>query len=74
VVARRLAGAGAIPLILPKWLFPKALTVTGDIGLRELIAGLRCEQRVFVRLPSADTDVDTPQDLSAARHRLRPAG
>ena len=77
VVARRIArregvsdeGAahGGVPLILPRRLYSRALAVTGDIGLRELVNGLPAKERVLVDLPSAALDVDTPQDLSAAR-------
>jgi molybdenum cofactor cytidylyltransferase len=74
LVARKLADTGAIPLILPKWLFRRAMTVTGDIGLRRLIADLPAEQRVFVDLPSATPDVDTPEALAEARRHLRPGG
>jgi molybdenum cofactor cytidylyltransferase len=69
VVARGLADSGAIPLILPKRLFPKAQRLAGDIGLRELIAALPREQCVLVKLPSAVTDIDTPQALAEARRR-----
>jgi molybdenum cofactor cytidylyltransferase len=76
VIARRVGprhepSHGGVPLILPRWLYARALGVTGDIGLRELIRRLPAEQRVLVNLPSAALDVDTPQDLSSARHRLR---
>jgi molybdenum cofactor cytidylyltransferase len=60
---------GGVPLILPRRLYPRALAVTGDIGLRELINGLPAAERVLVDLPSAALDVDTPQDLRAARRR-----
>jgi molybdenum cofactor cytidylyltransferase len=76
VIARRLPldGAtqqGGVPLILPRWLYARALEVTGDTGLRELVNRLPSEQRVLVDLPSAAFDIDTPEDLQAARHRLR---
>ena len=81
VVARRLGqpgGAphggtarGGTPLVLPRWLYARALRITGDVGLRELVAGLAPEQRALVNLPSATLDVDTPEDLRAARRRLR---
>jgi molybdenum cofactor cytidylyltransferase len=74
LVARRLGDSGAIPLILPKRLFPRALDLTGDIGLRQLIAAIPREQCVFVKLASAAADVDTPQALSEARRRSRPPG
>jgi len=77
VIARRIGQHGAspqagVPLILPRWLYARALDVTGDIGLRELVNRLPPEQRVLVDLPSAAFDIDTPQDLKTARSRLRP--
>jgi len=65
---------GGVPLILPRWLYSRALEVTGDVGLRDLVGGLPAPQRVLLNLPSAALDVDTPQDLCAARRRLRPSG
>jgi molybdenum cofactor cytidylyltransferase len=64
---------GGVPLILPRWLYARALEVTGDIGLRDLVSALPAPQRVLLNLPSAALDVDTPQDLRAARRRLRPS-
>jgi CTP:molybdopterin cytidylyltransferase MocA len=72
-VARGLADSGGIPLILPKRLFLKAQRVSGDIGLRELIGALPREQCVFVKLPSAAADIDTPQALAEARRRRQAA-
>jgi molybdenum cofactor cytidylyltransferase len=69
VVARRIGPHGGVPLILPHRLYARALAVTGDVGLRELINGLPARERVLVDLPSAALDVDTPQDLRAARLR-----
>ena len=69
VVARLVGPHGGVPLILPRRLYSRALAVTGDIGLRELINGLPAGERVLVDLPSAALDVDTPQDLRAARRR-----
>jgi molybdenum cofactor cytidylyltransferase len=65
---------GGVPLILPRWLYAQALDVTGDLGLREWVAALPSPQRVLLHLPSAALDVDTPQDLRAARRRLRRSG
>ena len=62
---------GGIPLILPRWLYPKALQVTGDAGLRSLVGALPASQRILVDLPSAAMDVDTRHDLSNARNRRR---
>jgi molybdenum cofactor cytidylyltransferase len=79
VIARRVgqlgeAARGGVPLILPRWLYSRALGVTGDIGLRDVVGGLPVRQRVLLNLPSAAMDVDTPQDLRAARRRLRHPG
>ncbi len=80
VIARRIGQQqdgtprGGVPLILPRWLYSRALEATGDIGLRDLVGGLPARQRVLLNLPSAALDVDTPQDLRAARRRLRPSG
>ena len=79
VIARRIGQRGGtpragVPLILPRWLYARALAVTGDIGLRDLVNGLPAPQRVLLNLPSAALDVDTPLDLRAARRRLRPSG
>jgi molybdenum cofactor cytidylyltransferase len=76
VIARRIgqhggSPRGGVPLILPRWLYARALAVTGDIGLRDLVEGLPAQQRVLLDLPSAALDVDTPLDLRAARRRLR---
>ena len=69
VVARALAERASTPLILPKFLYPQALRLSGDVGLRDLVAELRIEQRTLVELPSATRDIDTPQDLAEARRR-----
>lgn len=68
-VLREATPRGGVPLILPRRLYWRALAVTGDIGLRDLISGLPAAERVLVDLPSAALDVDTPQDLRAARRR-----
>jgi molybdenum cofactor cytidylyltransferase len=76
VIARRIrrqdgASRGGTPLILPRWLYARALAVTGDKGLRELVSGLPAQHRALLDLPSAALDVDTPSDLCTARQRLR---
>jgi molybdenum cofactor cytidylyltransferase len=73
VAAHRVgAGAGA-PLILPRWLYARALGLAGDHGLRDLVRRLPTDIVSLVRLPSADPDVDTARDLARARRRVRPA-
>jgi molybdenum cofactor cytidylyltransferase len=74
VIARRIVAGdkaphGGVPLILPNWLYARALDVSGDIGLRDLVARLALEQRVLVNLPSAARDVDTWDELRAVRQR-----
>jgi len=73
VLARRIGSNGGIPLILPRRLKNQALMVRGDMGLRELLRGLPDAQHRWVEMPSAGFDVDTPQDLAAARRRLSSA-
>jgi molybdenum cofactor cytidylyltransferase len=68
VTARRLGDRASTPLILPRWLYQRARGIVGDIGLRELLAGLPREHRILIDLPSAARDVDTPEELAAARH------
>lgn len=78
VIARRVEQSGAahagVPLILPRWLYARALAVRGDAGLRGMVAELSPQQRVLLTLPSAAFDVDTPQDLHAARRRRATGG
>jgi molybdenum cofactor cytidylyltransferase len=76
VIARRIEGPneapqGGVPLILPHWLYSRAQAVAGDQGLRDLVKGLAPRQRVLLHLPAAAMDVDTPDDLRAARLRRR---
>jgi CTP:molybdopterin cytidylyltransferase MocA len=73
VIARSIARHAGIPLILPRWLYPRARSVTGDVGLRDLIRGLPQRQRVLLDIPRAAHDVDTPKDLRAARQSSRGA-
>jgi len=72
LIARRINLSGAIPVIVPRWLYVRASAVAGDVGLREFIGQLPAASRVLVDLPSAGWDVDTPQDLRDARRRFRP--
>jgi len=71
VIARRIGRIGAAPLVLPRRLYPRALQITGDVGLRDLIMQLPADNRVLVDMPSAASDIDTPQDLEAARRSFR---
>jgi molybdenum cofactor cytidylyltransferase len=72
VAAHRVqAGAGA-PLVLPRWLYARALGLAGDHGLRDLVRRLPTGIVSLVNLPSAESDVDTARDLARARRRVRP--
>jgi CTP:molybdopterin cytidylyltransferase MocA len=72
LTARKIDQSGAAPVILPRWLYPLASSLAGDVGLRELIGQLPAGSRTLVEMPSAAWDVDTPQDLQDARRRFRP--
>jgi molybdenum cofactor cytidylyltransferase len=72
VVARDVRGQAGTPLILPRSLYPRALDIKGDQGLREFVRSLPKDGISLVNLPSAEADVDTPQDLDRARRRIRP--
>lgn len=72
LIARRIDLAGAIPLIMPRWLYRRAFTLVGDVGLRELVGQLAADRRVLVNVPSAAWDIDTPADLARARRDFRP--
>jgi molybdenum cofactor cytidylyltransferase len=69
VTARRLGDRPSTPLILPRWLYPRAREIIGDVGLRTLLAGLPTPHRTLLELPSAVRDIDTPEELGAARRR-----
>jgi len=72
VVARRVAAGAAAPLILPRWLFPLARDLQGDEGLRDMVRRLPRNLVALENLPSAESDLDTAQDLLQARRRFRP--
>jgi molybdenum cofactor cytidylyltransferase len=71
VVARCVQDSPGVPLILPRWLYPRARELTGDQGLREVVRRLPKATVSLVELPSAVRDVDTPRDLERARRRVR---
>ena len=75
LIARRIDLSGVTPVILPRWLYARASALAGDVGLRELVAQLPADNRIFVDLPSAIWDIDRPQDLRDSRRRFwRPGG
>jgi len=73
VIARRLGKHGGTPLILPRWLYARALGISGDGGLKQLVGRLPPEDLVLLTLPTAAWDVDTPRDLAHARRCRRTA-
>jgi CTP:molybdopterin cytidylyltransferase MocA len=52
-------------------LYPRVREIGGDVGMRNLIAGLPANRRTLIDLPSAERDVDTPLELGAARRQFR---
>jgi CTP:molybdopterin cytidylyltransferase MocA len=71
LTARRIGDRLSTPLILPRSLYARAREITGDVGLRDLLAGSHIEDRTLVELPSAERDADTPHDLQDARRSAR---
>lgn len=70
LIARQAGRSGAAPVVLPRWLYPRALRISGDVGLREMIEQLPAERRALVQMPSAVMDIDTPDNLNEARRRM----
>lgn len=71
IAARRIGARGGAPLILPRRYYALAAGITGDTGLRDLLQTIAPSDRVFVDMPSAAQDIDTPLDLQRARRTLR---
>jgi molybdenum cofactor cytidylyltransferase len=71
VVARRVGAWGGAPLILPRYLVPAGLRITGDAGLKDLVRRLAPDGVTLMEAPSAASDVDTPCDLDRARRHAR---
>jgi molybdenum cofactor cytidylyltransferase len=67
IVAMRIGARGGAPLILPKGYYGLARSARGDVGLRELLKGVPADQCIWVDMPSAIRDIDTPGDLKLAR-------
>ena len=72
VAARRIGTGAGTPLVVPHWLYTKAAQLVGDEGLREVIRRLPPFALSLTDMPSAVTDVDTPDDLERARRRRHP--
>jgi molybdenum cofactor cytidylyltransferase len=69
IAGRRTSNGAATPLILPKFLYLAAARQTGDVGLRDFVAGLDSQQPTLLNMSSAERDVDTMHDLTIARRR-----
>ena len=74
VAARRIGADAAAPLVLPRRLYPCALGIAGDVGLKTLVRHLPPQDIALVSLASAAFDVDTARDLERARRHARPRG
>jgi molybdenum cofactor cytidylyltransferase len=71
LIARRVDERASVPVILPRALYPRVREIAGDVGLRNLLAELPAHRRTLIDLPSAERDVDTPEELDDARRRIR---
>jgi len=73
LVARRVGLTAGTPLLLPRRMFDLADELRGDEGLKERIGRLPRRDCALIDMPSAQFDVDTPQDLRLARAGARRA-
>jgi molybdenum cofactor cytidylyltransferase len=72
--AARIGTRGGVPLILPARAFAAAAHLQGDAGFRNLLSSFT-PPPTLVDIPAAGLDIDTRQDLQAARlRRQRPRG
>jgi len=74
VAAHRIGVEAGAPRILPRRLYPRALGIAGDVGLKTLLRHLPSQDIALVSLASAAFDVDTVRDLERARRHTRPRG
>jgi molybdenum cofactor cytidylyltransferase len=72
IVARSIGARGGTPLILPKRYYGLAQSARGDVGLRELLRDVVRDECIWVEMPSAAADIDTPNDLKLARRARTP--
>jgi molybdenum cofactor cytidylyltransferase len=61
LVASGYAGTVGVPALFPAWVFPEMLTLSDDAGAKALFARHRL-LTVAVAIPTAEHDVDTPDD------------
>jgi molybdenum cofactor cytidylyltransferase len=71
VIARRIGTRGAAPMIVPRGFYSRASKIAGDVGLRWLTGQLPADSVELIDLPTAALDIDTPQELNAARASFR---
>jgi molybdenum cofactor cytidylyltransferase len=64
IVARYAEGGGPNPVLLDRTAWPLAFDMTGDTGMRAVIAG-HPELVFTVHVAGSNPDVDTPEDLAA---------
>jgi molybdenum cofactor cytidylyltransferase len=67
IVARSIGARGGTPLILPKRFYSLAQRARGDVGLRGVLRDAARDACIWVEMPSATRDIDTPDDLKLAR-------
>jgi molybdenum cofactor cytidylyltransferase len=72
IVAPEVHGRRSNPVVIPRRLFGELEEVTGDAGGRSVL-NRHSESVVLIKMSSFydDTDLDTPEDLAAARERIR---
>lgn len=72
IVIPTIRGRRTTPVLFPARLFPELLSVTGDVGGRDVISRYP-EMTVQVELADVydDSDVDTPEDLEKMRRTVR---
>ena len=66
--AIRYANAVGMPVVLPSSRL-HGVEASGDAGLRRVLNGLDCDDIAIVDAPELALDIDTPEDLCAARER-----
>jgi len=69
IVASTYEGTVGPPVILHRSIFPELMRLTGDEGAKPLIERYRAEA-VWVPLPEAALDVDTPEEWDQAKELL----
>ncbi len=63
IVAAAYSGIDGVPAIFPRWCFTELSALRGDTGARAVIRRHR-ERLTRIPMPSAELDIDTPEDLA----------